>query len=97
MQSCGRRFHSWHPQPEPHRRRMPVEKKEVSNQAISELFPPPKKYCPLLRNSAQADRSALYEDLKEYGRFTGLFWLLSQEPPVTNTLPALLLGNYFLL
>ena len=39
------------------------------------------------RNPTQADRSALYEDLKEYGKFTGLCWLLSPEPPVANKLP----------
>ena len=35
----------------------------------------------------QADCSALYEDLKEYGKFTGLWWLLNPEPPVANKLP----------
>ena len=59
----------------------------LSNQAVSELFPRPKRYCALSRNPTQADRSALYEDLKEYGKFTGLCWLLSPEPPVANKLP----------
>ena len=59
----------------------------LSNQAVSELFPPPKRYCALSRNPTQADRFALYEDLKEYGKFTGLCWLLSPEPPVANKLP----------
>ncbi|KAM7436128.1 hypothetical protein ABFA07_014037 [Porites harrisoni] len=44
----------------------------LSNQAVSELFPPPKRYCALSRNPTQADRFALYEDLKEYEKFTGL-------------------------
>ena len=39
------------------------------------------------RNPKQTDRSALYEDLREYGKFTGLCWLLSPEPPVANKLP----------
>ena len=51
------------------------------------MFPPPKKYSALSRKQTQADRSALYEDLKEYGRFTGLCWLISPEPPVANKLP----------
>ena len=48
------------------------------------MFPPPKKYSALLRKPTQADRSALYEDLKQYGWFTGL---ISPEPPVANKLP----------
>ena len=51
------------------------------------MFPSPKKYSALSRKPTQADRSALYEDLKEYGRFTGLCWLISPEPPVANQLP----------
>ena len=59
----------------------------LSTQAVTEMFPPPKKYSALSRKPTQADRSALYEDLKEYGRFTGLCWLISPEPPVANKLP----------
>ena len=61
----------------------------LSTQAVTEMFPPPKKYSALSRKPTQADRSALYEDLKEYGRFTGLCWLISPEPPVANKLPFL--------
>ena len=39
------------------------------------------------RNPTQTDRSSLYEDLKDYGKLTGLCWLLSPEPPVANKLP----------
>ena len=35
----------------------------------------------------QADRLSLDEALTEYGKFTGLCWLLSPEPPVANKLP----------
>ena len=59
----------------------------LSTQAVTEMFPPPKKYSALSRKPTQADRSALYEDLKEYGRFTGLCWLISPEPPLANQLP----------
>ena len=59
----------------------------LSNQAVSELFPPPKNYCALSRTLTHADRSAFYEDLKKYGKFTGLCWLLSPEPPVASKLP----------
>ncbi|PFX33887.1 hypothetical protein AWC38_SpisGene1217 [Stylophora pistillata] len=51
------------------------------------MFPAPKKYSALSRKPTQADRSALYEDLKEYGRFTGLCCLISPERPVANQLP----------
>ena len=51
------------------------------------MFPRPKKYSALSRKPTQADRFALYEDLKEYGRFIGLCWLLSPEPPVGKKLP----------
>ena len=58
----------------------------LSNQGVSELFPLPKRYCGLSRKLTQADRSALYEDLKEDGKFTGFCWLLSPEPLVANKL-----------
>ena len=59
----------------------------LSTQAVREMFPPPKKYSALSRKPTQADRSTLYKDLKEYGQFTGLCWLISPEPPVANKLP----------
>ena len=59
----------------------------LSNQAVSELFPPPKRYCALSRKPTQANHFTLYEDLKENGKFTGLCWLLTPEPPVANKLP----------
>lgn len=52
----------------------------LSSQAVSEMFPPPKKCTPLSRKPTDIDHAELYKDLKEYGRFTGLCWLLS--PPV---------------
>ena len=58
----------------------------LSAQAVAEMFPPPKKYTALGRKPVQVDRAQLYEDLKQYGRFTGLCWLLSSEPPAFNEL-----------
>ena len=70
---------------------MPMEKKKVHDYAVKSsgvrAISSTKKYFVLLRNPTQADRFALYEDLKEYGKFTGLCWLLSPEPPVANKLP----------
>ena len=59
----------------------------LSAQAVAEMFPQPKKYTALGRKPVQVDRAQLYEDLKQYGRFTGLCWLLSPEPPAFNELP----------
>ena len=58
----------------------------LSAQAVAEMFPPPKKYTALGRKPVQVDRAQLYEDLKQYGRFTGLCWLLSPGPPAFNEL-----------
>lgn len=38
-------------------------------------------YTPLSRKPTDIDRAELYKDLKECGRFTGLRWLLSSQPP----------------
>lgn len=51
------------------------------------MFPLPKKYVAIARTPDASDRSALYEDLKEYGRFTGLCWLMSPEPAPQAKLP----------
>ena len=53
----------------------------LSLQAVSEMFPPPKKYTPLSRKPTDIDYAELYKDLKEHGRFTALCWLLSPGPP----------------
>jgi len=52
----------------------------LSWQPFEEMFPPTKQYSSLLRNPTQSDRSGPYRDLQEYGRFTGLCWLMSPEP-----------------
>ena len=82
MQSRSGPLYSWYSQPESNRK----SNTSLSTQAVTEMFPPPKKYSALSRKPTKADRSALYEDLKEYGRFTGLCWLISPEPPL-NQLP----------
>ncbi|CAH3158985.1 unnamed protein product, partial [Pocillopora meandrina] len=54
---------------------------------VTEMFPPPKQYCALSREPTQADRSSIYRSLCKYGKFTGLWWILSPEPePVTSAL-----------
>ena len=40
----------------------------------------PKAYTALGRKPIQIDRAQLYEEHKQYGRFTGLCWLLSSMP-----------------
>ena len=63
------------------------KKSTPSVEAASEMFPPPKKYNPLGRQPAREDRAALYDDLKKYGNFTGLWWIMSPEPAPAATLP----------
>ena len=49
--------------------------------------PAPKKYVAISRSPNSEDRSAFYQSLKEYGRFTGLCWLMSPEPSPQAKLP----------
>ena len=51
------------------------------------MFPAPKKYVAISRSPNSEDRSALYQSLKEYERFTGLCWLMSPEPSPQAKLP----------
>ncbi|XP_078377984.1 uncharacterized protein LOC144661153 [Oculina patagonica] len=45
------------------------------------MFPPTKPgYTALTRQPNKEDREALYTELRAYGRFTGLSWILSPEP-----------------
>ena len=80
----------YHVPSKPYRWGMPVDRKSnpsLSNQVVSELFPLPKRYCALSRTPTHTNHSAFYEDLKIYGKLTGLCWLLSPEPPVIGKLP----------
>ena len=56
--------------------------------SVAEMFPPSKKdYQALNRVPTQEDRASLYSALCDYGKFTGLCWLMSPEPPPTKPLP----------
>ena len=65
------------------------------------MFPPSKKYAALSRNPIAEDRASLYKELRDYGKFTGLCWLMSPEkPPVTlpvKTVEDIILSEQFLL
>ena len=52
----------------------------LSWQAVGDVFPPRKQHSCLSRNPTQSDRPALCRDLQEYGRFTGLCWLMRPKP-----------------
>ena len=52
----------------------------LSQTSIEEMFPPKKDYECLKRKPSQEDRTELYSQLRQYGRFTGLCWLMSAEP-----------------
>ena len=61
---------------------------DISRKSISEMFPPTKPgYTALLRQPNQGDQEALYSELRAYGKFTGLCWLLSPEPKQLGDLP----------
>ena len=51
----------------------------LSWQAVEDMFPPRKQHSCWSRNPTQSDRSALYRDQQEYGRFTSLCWPMSPE------------------
>lgn len=51
-----------------------------TKQSAKEMFPEPKKYKALLRKPNSEDRAWLYNELRIYGKFTGLCWLMSPEP-----------------
>ena len=44
-------------------------------------------YTALLRQPNQGDQGALYSELRAYGKFTGLCWLLIPEPKQLGDLP----------
>ena len=51
------------------------------------MFPVPKKYEPLSRKPNDSDRAWLYQKLRQYGKFTGLCWLMTPEPQPVSKLP----------
>lgn len=64
------------------------KKTELSKQSISEMFQPTKPdYEPLTREPNATDRAELYAQLQQYGRFTGLCWLMSPEPTPQQEIP----------
>ena len=59
-------------------------------QATSKMFPLPEKKTdcsPLSRAPKSEDRERLYRRLGQYGKFTGVCWLLSREPEPAAQLP----------
>ena len=59
-----------------------------SRKPIAEMFHPTKLgYTALLRQPNQGDREALCPELRAYGKFTGLCWLLSPELKQLGDLP----------
>lgn len=65
------------------------KKKKVSKttQSAAEMFPVSKQYEPLTRKPNDSDRAWLYNELRQYGKFTGLCWLMSPEPQPVSQLP----------
>lgn len=66
------------------------KKSQDSVKSVATLFPVPEKkrtYSAIAREPHQQDRDLLYSELKSYGRFTGVCWLLSPEPEPPSPLP----------
>ena len=53
--------------------------------SAEQLFPRVKDYSSLSCEPNDTDREWLYKELSGYGRFTGMWWLMSPEPVVTRT------------
>lgn len=54
--------------------------------SVAKMFPLPKPdYAALPRQPTREDRSELYQNLWDYGKFTGLYWLISPEPQDKST------------
>ena len=49
------------------------------------MYQKPKNYVAISQQTTEADHSLFYDDVKAYGRFTGLFWIMTPAP----TLPSL--------
>ena len=79
---------------------MPMETKKVTNAllpSVQEMFPPAKPgYKPLRRETTLKDCRELFQSLKNYGNFTGLYWLMSPEPQIQATpLPVATIDEIF--
>ena len=63
--------------------------------SVQEMFPPAKRgYNALLREPTIYDRRELFHKLKNYGKFTGLYWLMSPEPQIQpNPLPIVTIND----
>ena len=59
------------------------------------MFPSAKRgYNALLREPTIDDRRELFHKLKNYGKFTGLYWLMSPEPQIQpNPLPIVTIND----
>lgn len=56
--------------------------------SATEMYPPNKEnYMCLSRMPTDEDRRSLFSHLREYGRFTGLWWIMSPEPRPPQPLP----------
>lgn len=54
--------------------------------SVQEMFPPAKPgYKALRRETTLEERRELFQSLKNYGKFTGLYWVMSPEPQIQAT------------
>lgn len=67
------------------------KKKTINDNQLSaaEMFPLAKPYNPLTREPTQDDRDFLFARLQQYGKFTGIWWIMTPEPASVNPMPIL--------
>lgn len=64
------------------------KKADKTPDSVEEMFPSRReRYIPVSRMPSDEDRRALYSHLSAYGRFTGLWWIMTPEPPEPQPLP----------
>ena len=64
-----------------------MQKAPEAVKSVEELFPAPRVYDCLRREPSTDDREWLLRELRCYGRFTGMAWILSPEPAGKTQLP----------
>ena len=64
-----------------------MQKAQEPVKSVKELFPPLRVYDCLQREPFTDDGEWLLKELRWYGRFTGMAWMLSPEPAGKTQLP----------
>lgn len=90
MQPCRSVVYPRHLQPQQNGHRMPMAKKKsherIAAIGTGNVSPAKPGYKALRRETTLEERRELFQSLKNYGKFTGLYWrLMSPEPQIQAT------------